>query len=97
MPKYKTYVQNGCDHQAAIGNVICDIRRQFMLWPSTVSTCATDGCQNFAKGSFCAECLAKDLAEVTGMPDASDNFLSFTEAAHKSACLLIAALDRAEG
>lgn len=97
MPKYQTYIDNGCEHKTAISNVIDDIRRQYRLWPTTVSTCITDGCENFAKGGVCADCLAKDLGEVTGKPESAAAFLSLTRAAHDAACLLIETPTRAEG
>lgn len=87
--KYQAYIDNGHSHDSAIAAMISDIRRNFMLYPSTVTTCATEGCNTFAKGGYCAECLAFDLAKVTKKPRAASEFLVRTEQAHKAACELI--------
>lgn len=90
MAKYQSYVDSGYSPQPAVSEVINDIRRQFPIWPTTVSTCQTDGCSVLAKGGYCASCLAIDLAKVTGSNDVWD-FLIQTSNASKAAAKIMEA------
>ena len=41
--------------------------RNYARWPSTFSTCPTEGCERLGRGGgLCADCIEKELAGLIG-------------------------------
>jgi hypothetical protein len=89
--------QTSGNRQRALDAMIHDLRRNHPLWPTTFSTCPTDGCSNGARGSgVCAICLVEAIAELTGQSDAAINLEHSMLAQTRAICLLHDSLEERE-
>lgn len=90
-PTYDRLRSDGYEHAAAIDALIGMLRLNFPMWPSTFSLCDNEGCDRMARGGgFCADHLADEIAEATGMPGHARCLLEYTESAAEHAAALLA-------
>ena len=91
-PTYDRLRADGYEHAAAISDLVGRLRLQFPMWPSSFLQCDHKGCERMARGGgSCAEHLADEIAEATGLPGHASYLLEYTKAAAEHAAALLAA------
>lgn len=70
---------------AQIEDAIYRLRRNYPLFDSPFSACASDKCEISSRGGgYCASCCEKKLAKISKKPDTANRFHSAIKKAHNA-------------